>query len=90
MNEESAFVQHIGHDQPVESCMYCEVRPLLKRLYDLWWSTGTDDQRQIMWEMQDGYGAPGYTPPQGYDWSGIRDSEPATIMAMYLAVEAAA
>lgn len=26
------------------------------------------------WEHQDGYGTPGFTPPQGWDWSGIRDS----------------
>ncbi len=26
------------------------------------------------WELQDGYGEPGFTPPQGYDWSGVRDS----------------
>ena len=27
-----------------------------------------------VWAVQDGYGVPGYTPPQGWDWSGIRDS----------------
>jgi hypothetical protein len=27
-----------------------------------------------IWARQDGYGEPGYTPPQGFDWSGIRDS----------------
>lgn len=26
------------------------------------------------WKYQDGYGTPGYTPSQGWDWSGIRDS----------------
>jgi hypothetical protein len=26
------------------------------------------------WKKQDGYGEPGYMPPQGWDWSGIRDS----------------
>ena len=26
------------------------------------------------WEKQDGYGVPGLNPPQGWDWSGIRDS----------------
>jgi hypothetical protein len=29
------------------------------------------------WRLQDGYGAPGATPPQGWDWSGIRDSSDA-------------
>ena len=28
------------------------------------------------WEKQDGYGEPGRTPVQGWDWSGIRDSTP--------------
>lgn len=26
------------------------------------------------WALQDGYGEPGFEPPQGWDWSGIRDS----------------
>jgi len=26
------------------------------------------------WSLQDGYGKVGYTPSQGWDWSGIRDS----------------
>ena len=26
------------------------------------------------WRKQNGYGKRGYTPPQGWDWSGIRDS----------------
>lgn len=26
------------------------------------------------WKHQDGYGSPGYTPCQGWDWSGVRDS----------------
>jgi len=30
------------------------------------------------WKKQDGYGKVGFRPPQGWDWSGIRDSsEPA-------------
>lgn len=31
----------------------------------------------LSWEHQDGYGFIGYTPVQGWDWSGIRDSSPA-------------
>ncbi len=27
-----------------------------------------------VWKRQDGYGAPGFTPAQGWDFSGIRDS----------------
>lgn len=40
----------------------------------------------VCWSMQDGYGAPGATPAQGFDWSGIRDSSPATVRRMWLAV----
>jgi hypothetical protein len=36
-----------------------------------------------IWRIQDGYGEPGLTPPQGIDWSGIRDSSHAAIEAMY-------
>lgn len=40
----------------------------------------TDQQRNdacdLAWLHQDGYGVPGYEPPQGWDWSGIRDSSP--------------
>lgn len=36
-----------------------------------------------IWAMQDGYGIAGYTPAQGWDWSGIRDSKPETISKMY-------
>lgn len=41
----------------------------------------TEAFRRI-WMLQDGYGEPGCTPPQGYDWSGIRDSTAATVKAM--------
>lgn len=36
-----------------------------------------------IWGIQDGYGEPGFTPPQGFDWSGIRDSSTETIEAMW-------
>ncbi len=35
-----------------------------------------------VWAVQDGYGNPGVTPTQGYDWSGIRDSSPAAVRTM--------
>jgi hypothetical protein len=41
-----------------------------------------------LWAMQDGYGEAGVTPEQGFDWSGIRDSTPATIEAMWREVRA--
>lgn len=36
-----------------------------------------------IWALQDGYGSPGLTPPQGRDWSGIRDSSDKAHQAMY-------
>ena len=38
------------------------------------------------WEHQDGYGVPGLTPPQGWDWSAIRDSTPGAKRTMAQAV----
>lgn len=35
-----------------------------------------DESFGRIWDLQDGYGEAGFTPPQGYDWSGIRDSSP--------------
>ena len=35
-----------------------------------------------IWELQDGYGEQGWTPEQGWDWSGIRDSSPEAIEQM--------
>lgn len=40
-----------------------------------------------IWDHSDGYGEPGYVPAQGYDWSGIRDSSPEAIDAMYEVIE---
>lgn len=35
-----------------------------------------------IYDLSDGYGEQGYVPPQGYDWSGIRDSSPEAIQQM--------
>jgi hypothetical protein len=46
-------------------------------------------KRQIMdkvWSIQDGYGEPGFTPVQGWDWSGIRDSSDGAKVKMALAI----
>lgn len=37
---------------------------------------------EAIWAQQDGYGRTGYTPPQGWDWSGIRDSSAGARAAM--------
>lgn len=36
-----------------------------------------------IWSRQDGYGETGYVPPQGFDWSGIRDSTDGAVVQMY-------
>mgnify|MGYP001593109546 CR=1 FL=1 len=41
-----------------------------------------------VWSLQDGYGMPGYDPPQGWDWSGIRDSSPEAVKNMADAIRA--
>jgi hypothetical protein len=51
-----------------------------------------DRQRALdraVWMRQDGYGTPGYTPCQGWDWSGIRDSTAGAFRLMALEVERA-
>lgn len=41
----------------------------------------------LVWDHTDAYGmGQGYLPPQGWDWSGIRDSSPAAIKAMATAI----
>ena len=49
---------------------------------DLAIDRGGREVAQAIWDRQDGYGEAGYTPPQGFDWSGIRDSSDDAIDAM--------
>lgn len=48
---------------------------------------GSEAINRKLWELQDGYGDEGFTPIQGWDWSGIRDSSVDAIEAMYAAVQ---
>lgn len=52
----------------------------------------TPRQRRLIddacWNLQDGYGVPGYEPLQGWDWSGIRDSTPEAFHLMAEAIRA--
>lgn len=41
---------------------------------------------QKTWSLQDGYGVAGYTPVQGWDWSGIRDSSDTAKVRMGAAI----
>ncbi len=64
---------YIGLGGDVRACLGAE----LKRTID-----------SVVWKLQDGYGAPGYTPAQGWDWSGIRDSSREAKVAIIAAVRA--
>lgn len=71
-----------GHDEA--TCHGCAVRPKLTAIYHAWYDGDlTPMQRHTLYGTQDGYGTVGYVPEQGVDWSGIRDSSPAAIDAMY-------
>ena len=85
---EPEFRAHLTHydaeynAQPAEDCAFCAGQMLLPELRDAW-VNGTEAERDLLWSMQDGYGVPGFVPGQGQDWSGIRDSFPATLYAMH-------
>lgn len=81
------FVDHLGHDDPVESCGWCETRVYLPLIHDRY-QNGTPGEFDLIWSLADGYGAPGTIPAQGYDWSGVRDSSPAAVRAIYKALTA--
>lgn len=82
---EHPSIEHLAeHDRPSEHCAHCAAAMLLPALHDAFWSS--DETHELIWSMQDGYGEAGYTPDQGVDWSGVRDSHPATIWAMHRAV----
>jgi hypothetical protein len=42
---------------------------------------------ELCWPLTDAYGEPGLVPPQGYDWSGFRDSSDEAIAAMAAVLE---
>lgn len=65
------------HDQNIEDCAGCFVRPLLAQIH----LACNDNMESAItaWKHQDGYGVEGFVPAQGWDWSGIRDSSPAAI-----------
>lgn len=85
----AAFVAHLDHQAEVSGCDYCETAPMLTDLHRVWTGETTTTARgetnafALMWSMQDAYGEPGAMPGQGYDWSGVRDSTPATVRAMW-------
>jgi hypothetical protein len=86
-----AFRVHMAHDGDhaahADECDECFVTPMLIEIHEVW-QNGSEAAAQIIWSMQDGYGEPGFMPEQGYDWSGIRDSTPATVRAIWKAIHA--
>ncbi len=43
----------------------------------------SEEATDRIWDTQDGYGIAGFTPEQGWDWSGIRDSSDEAVAAMW-------
>lgn len=77
-------VEHMRHDDPHENCAGCIASIWLPAIRHL--VMHDDTASGIAWDLQDGYGVAGYTPAQGWDWSGIRDSSPATVRDIAVAL----
>ena len=58
---------------------------MAEKLYEVWSDTSEAGTARFLrvWNLSDGYGYPGEVPPQGYDWSGIRDSTIEAVEDMY-------
>ena len=71
----------------VPGCEPCERSVMLEEIYTAWSRAGMSSALgEAIYALQDGYGAAGHVPPQGYDWSGIRDSSIGAIRAMHALV----
>jgi hypothetical protein len=87
-HSEPAFIDgEFVRPEPTPGCDHCEAAGYLPEIHAAW-TSGNPVARQMLWSMQDGYGTPGATPPQGMDWSGVRDSTPGTVRAMWVALHA--
>jgi hypothetical protein len=62
---------------PALNCWMSGWLPLMA-IHDL-----ADWTSPAIWSLSDGYGPIGLIPPQDHDWSGIRDSSPNQIWAMF-------
>lgn len=78
------------HIVPVAGCIPCDQRPLMIDIHGAIFGHGPNGSlaAEIAWALQDGYGVIGMDVPQGWDWSGIRDSSPAAIKRIHDALEA--
>lgn len=65
-------------------CPRCILRPLVADIYRMVFAGGDEGRKaaSTAWKLQDGYGSVGFTPDQGWDWSGIRDSSPAALVTI--------
>jgi hypothetical protein len=82
----TAYRTHLLHESGhPDTCDWCFVSPMVRDLYAVYHGKSTA-AFEILYSMQDGYGAPGVIPEQGYDWSGVRDSTPDTIRRMWEAI----
>lgn len=71
----------------VTGCESCERSTMLEEIYAVWSRDGLSSAiGEAIYALQDGYGIVGHVPPQGYDWSGIRDSSVPAIRAIYALV----
>jgi hypothetical protein len=68
----------------------CDVHAeMMAEIHAVWNSPRANtDAALVIWMYSDGYGAPGFIPEQGYDWSGIRDSSTDAIESMWMAIHA--
>jgi len=64
-----------------------EHREMMGVIHEVWYSTKDNSLMLAIWSKSNGYEKKGYVPPQGYDWSGIRDSTPDAIEEMYEVVK---
>lgn len=64
---------------------YCTVHgQMMAVIHHVWNNRATSEATmRAIWAWADAYGEPGALPPQGYDWSGIRDSTPVAIERMW-------
>lgn len=89
-HDNAMWIEHITthYDSPNEACPACAVRLFLTAIYTAVFE-GPERHKaaEIAWSLQDGYGATGMTPPQGFDWSGIRDSSPAAVKRIHDALK---
>lgn len=88
---EVPFDQIVGRSSRHEGGCSCSLeercarhQEMMRKIHGVWNSKHPNLRlMRIIYAHSDGYGAQGYIPAQGYDWSGIRDSTPRAVEQMY-------